>query len=267
MAEDRKIKMDRAVAAKMLLLEYFLPEMFRTLALDAAAHDGRSESVASLERDVRGETVEVSGTTRAVGTSSAFAAQASTMLGNERFQTWLKADPPLGVVDLRPYVYFARERFALPVGLAQRLSPAGSRALEQLLGESESEQAAAAEVAAGLPMPEVTTIIGELTSRARASGVELQPRTSPLHAMVEVAKKRPDVGTDVIAAIQGMPYEVLPPSAAVLIASLEPLGNLREPALRALRTLAEQTKNLALKAAAESRLARLKSHRAAEVLR
>lgn len=267
MAEDRKIKMDRAVAAKMLLLEYFLPEMFRTLALDAAAHDGRSESVASLEREVRGETVEMSGTTRAAGTSSAFAAQASTMLGNERFQTWLKADPPLGVVDLRPYIYFARERFALPVGLAQRLSPAGSRALEQLLGESESEQAAAAEVTAGLPLPEVSAIIGELTSRARASGVELQSRTSPLHAMVEVAKKRPDVGTDVIAAIQGMPYEVLPPGTAVLIASLEPLGSLRDSVFRALRTLAEQTKNPRLKAAAESRIDLLESRAAAAARR
>lgn len=259
MSEDRKVTLDRAVAAKMLLLEYFLPELFRTLALDAVAHGGRAETLAELERDIRGEVSDTSSTPRVGGATGTFAAQASTMLVNERFRTWLRADPPLGTVDLRPYVYFANERFALPVGLAQRLSAAGSRALAQLLGGSESEHGAAAEVCAGLPLPEVATILAELTARARGSGVDLQARTSPLHAMVEVAKKRPEVGSDVIAAILGVPYEVLPAGAALLISSLARLGTLREPALHALRTLDAQEKNPSLAKAAGSRLRLLES--------
>ena len=85
--------------------------------------------------------------------------------------------------------------------------------------------------------------------------------------MVEVAKKRPEVGTDVIAAIQGIPYEVLAPNAALLIASLEPVANLREPVLGALRALATQPKNEALKKAAASRLAGLESRGAAGLRR
>ncbi len=258
MAENRKVTLERAVAAKMLLLEYFLPDMFRTLALDVAAQEGRSETLAHVEQEVRKEAVERSAP-RATSVTTTFATQASMMLNNDRFRTWLRADPMLGTVDLRSYIYFARERFALPVGLAQRLSPAGSHALAQLLGDSEAEQGAAADVAATLPLPEVTTIIQELTGRARASGVDLQVRTSPIHAMVEMAKKRHELGTDVIAVILGMPYEILPPGTAVLVASLEPLGGLREPVLHALRTLAAQTKNPALKTAAESRIGILES--------
>jgi hypothetical protein len=259
MSEDRNVTLDRATAAKMLLLEYFLPEMFRTLALDAAAHEGRAQTLSEFEREVRGEEQGAATSPRASGTAGTFAAQAAAMLGNERFRTWLRADPPLGAVDLRPYVYFANERFSLPVSLAQRLSAAGSRALAHLLGESESAQAAAAEVSAGLPMPDVAVIITELTARARGSGVDLQVRTSPLHAMVEVAKKRPDVGTDVLAVILGMPYEVLPAGAAVLVASLAAIGSLRDPAMGALRTLETQTRNPALASAAGSRLRTLES--------
>lgn len=253
MANDRKVALDRAVAAKMLLLEYFMPELFRTLALEVAG-DGHSDTLAAVEREARtqGAPSEAAGRPQAAGTT--FSAQAAAMASNERFQTWLRVDPALATVDLRPYVYFARERFALPVGLAQRLSPAGAHALEQLLGNSEAEQRAAAEVIERLPLPEVTTIVNELTTRARASGVDLQARTSPIHAMVEVAKKRPDVGGDVIAAILGIPYESLSPGAAVLLASLASSGNLRDAAIGALQQLVSQDKNPSLKAAAESRL-------------
>lgn len=261
MAEDRNVVLDRTVAAKMLLLEYFMPELFRTLALEAAT-DGRSETLAALELDARAEGGASGAVGRAQAGATTFGAQAAAMASNERFQAWLQVDPSLANVDLRPYVYFARERYALPVGLAQRLSPAGARALTQLLGESEAEQRAAADVTAHLPLPEVTAIVSELTARARVSGVDLQPRTSPIHAMIEVAKKRPEVGGDVIAGILGIPYEILPPGATVLLASLAANDNLKEPAMGALLRLAAQDKNPSLKTAAESRIQNLNSRAA-----
>jgi hypothetical protein len=258
MAEDRDVVLDRAVAAKMLLLEYFMPELFRTLALEAAAK-GHSETLASLEEEAYAQdgVSDAGGRTKAAG--STFGAQAAAMASSERFRTWLRVDPPLAAVDLRPYVYFARERYALPVDLAQRLSPAGALALAQLLGDSEAEQGTAADMAAHLPLPEVITIVGQLTTRARASGVDLRPRTSPIHAMVEVAKKRPEVGGDVIATILGIPYETLPAGAAVILASLLPNANLSEAALGALQRLASQDRNPSLKAAAEARIRNLQA--------
>lgn len=261
MAEDRKVMLDRAVAAKMLLLEYFLPELFRTLALEAAA-DGQSETLAMLEQRARNEDGELrdgGAEGEVAGTRSTFASQASTMLGNERFRTWLRVDPSLSTVDLRPYVYFAHERYALPVSIVQRLSPMGAQALARLLGDSEAEQTAGADETVRLPIHEVTAIVNELTTRARASGVDLRPRTSPIHAMVVVAKKRPEAGPDVLAAIIGIPYEALPPGAAVLVSSLASHGLLREAALSALHTLATQERNPSLKSAALSRIQTLRS--------
>jgi hypothetical protein len=258
MAEARGVTLDRSRAAKLLLLEYFLPELFRSLALEAAAQEGRSPSLAALEAEVRGDEGADTAGADAGGrdkgaAASTFANQATAMRATDRFLTWVRADPPLGDVDLRPYVYFASERYALPVGVAQRLSPAGARALQDLRSDSEALQQKSAEAAANLPLTEVTAILGELTAYARSGRVDLEGRASPLAAMVEVAKRRPDVGGDVIAAILGLPADMVPLTAPILVNSLGAVTGLREPATKALEALATSP-NKAVKAAAEGRL-------------
>jgi predicted KAP-like P-loop ATPase len=57
MAEARNVKLDRAVAAKLLLLEYFQPQLFADLARSAAAAGGRPPEIRMLEAEARGETV------------------------------------------------------------------------------------------------------------------------------------------------------------------------------------------------------------------
>lgn len=146
MAKDRGVSLDRATAAKLLLLEYFLPELFRTLALAAAANDGVSEEIAALEAEARreeGATIDKSH--EVPPPTGTFTAQAGAMQATDRFRTWVRTEPMLGNVDLRPYIYFASERFALPIGVAQRLSPLAAQALRELLGESEAAHTAAAE--------------------------------------------------------------------------------------------------------------------------
>ena len=105
-----------------------------------------------------------------------------------------------------------------------------------------------------LPLPEVTAIIGELAAKARQGRTNLGERNSPMHAMVKIANKRPEVGADVIAALLGMPVDMLPPGAAIQIASLAQNAALKESAVSALRRLAEQTQNKSLQTAAGQRL-------------
>jgi len=71
--------------------------------------------------------------------------------------------------------------------------------------------------------------------------------------MVEVAKRRPDVGGDVIAAILGLPAAMMPVAAPVLVNALGAVSGLREAATQALEVLATSS-NKAVKAAADGRL-------------
>ena len=258
MAGDRGVTLERAVAAKLLLLEYFLPELFRSLAVAAAGNEGRSEELAALEAEATRQTIaKGDGEAAAQIPTGTFMAQAGAMNATERFRTWIRTEPTLGNLDLRPYIYFANERFALPMGVAQRLSPLGAQALRDLLSESEAAHSAAADRAATLPLPEVTAILGELAAKARQGRVDLGQRNSPMHAMVKVGNKRPEVGGDVLAALLAMPFEMLPPGAAIQIASLAQNPALKEGAVTALKHLSQQTQNKGLQAAAEERLKQL----------
>jgi hypothetical protein len=258
MASDRGVNLDRAIAAKLLLLEYFLPELFRSLALAAAANDGRSTELAALEAaaNPKGQASEETG--EALGTpTGAFTAVATAMNATDRFQTWLRTEPMLGSIDLRPYVYFANERYAIPIGLAQRLSPLGAQALRDLLSESEATHTAAAKRAKTLPLPEVTTIVAELVAHARRGTTSLGGRNSPLHAMGKVADERPEVGGDVIASLLNMPVDMLPAGVAILVEALAKHTELREPARAALVRWKDQGQNTKLRAAAAARLEKL----------
>jgi hypothetical protein len=201
-----------------------------------------------LETEARGD-VGAGG----AATASTFATQAAAMRATERFMTWVRAEPALGDVDLRPYVYFASERYALPVGVAQRLSPAGARALQDLRSNSEALHQKGAAATVTLPLPEVTAILGDLTAHARSGRVDLEDHASPLAAMVEIAKQRQDVGGDVISAIIGLPGEIMPATAPILINTVGGLPGQREAANAALESLATSPKR-AVKLAAEGRL-------------
>jgi hypothetical protein len=71
--------------------------------------------------------------------------------------------------------------------------------------------------------------------------------------MVEVVKRRPDVGGDVLTAILGLPADMVPVSAAIHIAAIGAIPSHRDAAKAALESLS-QTSNKAVKAAAEGRL-------------
>jgi hypothetical protein len=255
MAADRHVVLDRAIAAKLLLLEYFLPDLFRTLALAAAGNDGLSTELAALESEVRRERGEAAapGGDEPAPTGT-FTAVAGAMNATDRFRTWLRTEPFLGETDLRPYIYFASERYALPIGLAQRLSPEGASVLRDFMRDSETAHTAAADRAITLPTPEIMAIIAELSAKAR-QGRDLDERHSPLAALAKLAGRRPAVGPDVIAAFLAVPFETLPPGAAVQIFALgRDHASLTGVAVDALRALSRQKRNDALKTAASRRL-------------
>lgn len=255
MAADRRVVLDRAIAAKLLLLEYFLPDLFRTLALAAAGNDGLSTELAALESEVRRERGEAAapGGDEPAPTGT-FTALAGAMNATDRFRTWLRTEPFLGETDLRPYIYFASERYALPIGLAQRLSPEGAAVLRDFMRDSETVHAAAADRAIALPASEISAIIAELSVKAR-QGRDLDERHSPLAALAKIGARRPAVGPDVIAAFLAVPFEMLPAGAALHIFALgRDQESLRDVAVEALLALSKQKTNGALKTASARRL-------------
>lgn len=288
MAKSRGVTMERAVAAKMLLLEYFLPIAFRGLAQSAAVSYGKPPELEALEAKVRGrsrentqgtkkqavvqetETEKAGDGRRKVGAAKQSAAAevkqgdetsplyAIAALESERFRVWLAADPPLAGVDLRPYVYFAVERYSLPLALAQQLSPQGRDVLRLFLQPGESVHNNAAKRVATLPLSDVSAIVAELATSARRSE-DLKEKDSPLYALFKIANARPEVAGEILAAISGLPAKDLPSAAAVQVGSIGQRPESRGIAHAVLGAWAKQNANPSLASAATSRAEQLRT--------
>lgn len=113
------------VLAKLMLAERFIPQLFDQIASAAARHpDGHCEDLALLETDEKPDEPETSvAEERTSGDgarsaksrrSAAVTLEESTILtewkAGEAIRAWSRLTPPLGGIDLRPYLFVAKDR-------------------------------------------------------------------------------------------------------------------------------------------------------------
>lgn len=125
-ARNRKFGEDfkRTILAKLMLAERFIPRLFEQIATDAARDEGGvCRRMAELEAgpdappemaaDADQKASEETGK-RKTGAASAPLAAADQILEewrvDERVTEWAKLEPKLAGVDLRPYLFIARDR-------------------------------------------------------------------------------------------------------------------------------------------------------------
>jgi hypothetical protein len=273
MAKSRKVKLERAVAAKLLLLEYFQPAVFTSLARSAAAQGGVATELAILEAQVRpapappgeddgsnqkGPRAAAKRGSGKVSEAVMLPAYTVGLTDAPKARAWLAAEPQIGSTDLRPYIYFAAERFLVPVGDDQRLSPTGREVLWELLVESEAFHRRGAERLPTLQATEVSVIITALAQAARRSE-DLGEKTSPLYALFGVAEKRGDAAAEVLRAVVNLPAESLPSSTPVRVSEIAQDEGARATAEQVLERWAQQTVNKGLQRSASGRLQALRS--------
>lgn len=119
----------RPVLAKLMLAERFIPRLFDRIAFDAAQHPkGYCERLAELERPAEGAVADSAAEekTNGRGTAAARSSRAATSVrpppppradtvldewrADERITEWASLQPELAGVDLRPYLFVARDR-------------------------------------------------------------------------------------------------------------------------------------------------------------
>ncbi|MBK8059526.1 MAG: hypothetical protein IPK33_17210 [Gemmatimonadetes bacterium] len=273
MAEARNVKLDRPIAAKLLLLEYFQPTFFSSLAQSAVVQGGVAAELAILEAQVRpaqaavpaeddgaSDKVPREAAKRAMPRASEppmLPAYTVGLIDSPKARAWLAADPQIGSTDLRAYIYFAAERFLVQTGGDQRLSAVGQDVLRDLSSESESFHVRGAGRLATLQGTEVNVIIATLAQSARRS-TDLGDKTSPLYALFRVADARTEAAGDVLRAVVNIPAEILPSSAPVRVGDIGRAVSARPTAIQVLERWEHQTVNARLKRSAASRLADLR---------
>ena len=189
---------NQPVLAKLMLAERFQPDFYEHIATQAMTSDGgRSAEIASLEATGKASKAKdkPKSSRRVMSSKNEDNPQtgAANWLERNWIERWLDIEPTIGNVDLRPYVFVAREKRLLAGG-------AGLGGLEALISKlcgSQLELRAAEPEVKALPAGDANIVFGALRERVLSVG---DLRTSPvgIDGLSIVAKHHPLLQSEVV---------------------------------------------------------------------
>lgn len=248
MAKVRNVGLDPRVAAKLMLLEYFRLEAFRTVARWQAAHEGHAVELALIEasraipksqeavaqRDAIGRVNRSQQATRSASTtgsaspaagaaiaganptpiesgdSGTLPPEAALWVADDWMQAWLDTEPLLGDLDLAPYIHFARERLTGEVTATQRMSPKARETLNLLLSPSRAVRDTAAEGISKLGSTEAVAVLEALAERVRASDTPAEV-LEQFPGILTLVSARSELASEFAAMVRSLPVSRVTP--------------------------------------------------------
>lgn len=226
-ATRRRAALELPVLAKLMVLEDQYNTDFQKLFDWELAAGGGCPEIVEAEKYARGQagsgadTVpEESATererpskTRPAAAARNVGAQASevqTWADKTHIAEWLRADPPFGGTDLRPYFTYSRDKLSFGVS-ASRLAPHLQRLLTGVQSDVEANRRSHYSAVASLDPVERTQFAEALLER-----VQRDPASIALTAALELAEKNTDIVPAVCAALRSIPPAALPRRAGMV---------------------------------------------------
>jgi len=198
---------NRAVLAKVMLAERFQPDYYEQLADGAMrASDGIVAELHELETSPELGEAERSIKKDAKPSKPVPAPDAAgtTWRDSEWLRRWLKIQPALGALDLRPYVFVARDKRAL----ATLGGVGGLEALiESLIGSEIAVRSVEPQVKA-LPIPEAEQLFASLRDRVITQG-SFTTQPAGFSGLMIIAKHHPRYQKELLTMIAGIDAKAL----------------------------------------------------------
>lgn len=209
------------ILAKLMLAERFLPRLFdQVAAVAAAASDGKSPDLAALEGAAtddpkpapkkiadKGDTANSAPKLEAVkGSDSALLAE---WLSSPAIKAWAAVQPAIGIEDLRPYLFVAKDRKDY-FGAASALGHLAA-VVEQLFGGKLVVQALAADLKR-LAVPEAAQVFEAVRGRIGGGGAfETEPPGAA--GLAILVKAQPSLQSALVDFLEALPLPKLGPWA------------------------------------------------------
>jgi hypothetical protein len=210
MAESRGVSLSRRLLAKLMILEYLKPELFRQLGDMQAEGHGRPEPLLTMQNEGMGPAGSTGVVDDSKGAGAGKAdARLEVWLKDPIAVEWLKLEPALDDTDLGPYFYFSRDVLTDHGQQAQRMGPAAREVYRKLLSHSGAVRKSGLAGLSGLSPAEASSVLAEICERSR-SEEDTGAEGSALSLLFEICQARQDVASDVITFIGTRPHDQLP---------------------------------------------------------
>jgi predicted KAP-like P-loop ATPase len=203
MATFKGISLRRDILAKIMLLEYLRPAFFKELANFQAKEDGKSLSLKDSEESVNKKELRKNSQPN------------QNWISDEWMQMWLKTEPLLADVDLRPYFYIAHDRLGSMGHLQNRMSPAAQTALSRLLSKEDITRKSAAKEIKGFAESDIGAIFDSLSERiSRIEELDESVEEKAVELLIEAV---PKLIPQVISMYSLMDVELVPLGTIVFL--------------------------------------------------
>lgn len=204
-ASRRKITVDEAILAKLVVLEYVRDDRYRELYEWQQKGSGLAEGIMRLEAAVADQ--------EATGSD----AELATWAADPWTHGWIAAGPRLAGVDLAPYFFLSRTRVAdagtsshLPVSL-QALAP-------KLESDVASIREAAVDEVMVIPVDDQSMLLEACALRMKA----LPDKQPIMKSLIEIASRQSALVPIAMTALAAVPYsEVTADIPLVLVARIQ----------------------------------------------
>ena len=232
-----KLPIKAEILAKLMVLEYTNPKLFRQLDNWQTVGKGFAGELKQLEApDAEVEGEEAKEKLEVLPDWSKPAAK-----------RWLQMEPNLGELDLRNYFWIARDRTKSTLSSASLSSPKVTAIYQQLVDGNEGEQIAAINEATALDALQMESLISQLAER-----IHRHPDETPAaEALVSLAEKEmAGAGESLIETISQVSPSALSPVTANMMGNFaQSYPALKEKSVKLLQELAGSPNTAAGKAA------------------
>ena len=200
---------NQAVLAKLMLAERFQPDFYDHLAGETMiAEQGKVADLRAMETTVREDAkgARLAGKKDGKGEKHAVQLDATTekWLEREWLQRWLKTEPSLGGIDLRPYVFVARDKRIL----AAAAESVGLESLIETLSGSEMAVRSVEPQVKGLTPADAEQVFAALRERVLRHG-SFSAQPPGFGGLAIVAKHHPRYQTELLGLIGAVEPKML----------------------------------------------------------
>jgi len=223
LSQKRGLKLEQRVLVKLMILEYMKPLFFKELANLQIQQEGKPIELAAVERQVVGvsEDADDSATSEnGKSTSTKAKAKDATSVAPKKpkeeesalLQTWqaddwmlrwLKLQPMLAGVDLRPYFYIAHDKVGVLGSSQLRLSPRAQEVLNRLTSPQSMTRRTGVNEIPSLSEPDVNAIFQSLTEQIRQTDGSASQNLEQV--LADVIDKKKELVPQVIAFYDALP--------------------------------------------------------------
>lgn len=202
MAESKGVEIQRKVLAKLMLLEYFKPQTFRSLSVIQAQQDGFPKEIKYAETLCKGESEE---------SIEESLLDVKALISEEWFKNWFGIEPMLGEVDLRPYFYFSRDVLGIITSETSRMSSQAQEIFLKLVSESKATVRNGLKQIKSLSQAESAAIFTALSSKIKQLDDDAKAGDY-LKTIIQMTEDKPDLKSELLAFLSSLPHSILSPA-------------------------------------------------------